>query len=226
MRYSKTHEIPKRLYFLLFSLVAVLSAIVTSGCGCGCTPGTTPDYISARAPLVVGPGMAYSTPQEAVDACRDGDTILIMDGTYTFEKGIELFEKNNIKIIGRDNVELVCTNMDDNVMWIVTCSNITIKNIKARHTDPTKDERCYGNVFAIDTSRIITIENCDINGCGAIGVYSMGGSKIMLRQNHIHNNSLWAVQHNGVGYLQAVDNMDDLYFEDNIIENNGPPTFL
>lgn len=220
-KFSLNKKNTRPFFSLLFILIIFLLLILLPGCGCGCKTGVTSGITVSRPPLVVGQGMEYATPHEAVKNCRDGDTILIMEGTYTFEKGLELFEKNNITILGREKVELVCTNMDDNVMWILTCNNIRIRNIKARHTNPTKEERCYGNVFALDSSTKVIIDDCEINGCGAIGVYASGCKDVLLRRNHIHNNSLWAVQHNGVGFLGEVDHIEDLRFLDNKIENNG-----
>jgi hypothetical protein len=76
---------------LLFILIIFLLLIVLPGCGCGCKNGATPWITVSRPPLVVGPGMEYAKPHEAFENCRDGDTILIMEGTYKFEKGLELF---------------------------------------------------------------------------------------------------------------------------------------
>ena len=211
----------KKFSSIFFLLLIVILTIVISGCRCDCLNTSTPGIVTTKNLLVVGEGMDYKTPQEAVKDCQDGDSILIMEGAYEFDKAVELFEKNNVTITGRGNVELICNNMEDNVMWIVTCNNIEIKNIKARHTNPTKNERCYGNVFALDMSTDVTIEDCDINGCGAIGVYILGGGKILLRNNHIHNNSLWAVQLNGIGYLHEAENLEGLRFAGNVIENNG-----
>lgn len=218
----KKNKTGKKFLSLTSLTIVILFNLGTTGCGCGCKGAAATSPLNRRTPLLVGEGRQFATLQEAVKSCHDGDTILVMEGVYRFDKAVELWAKNQVTIIGKGKVELICDNMTDNVMWITSCRDIKIKNIKARHTNPTKDERCYGNVFALDNSDNVTIENCDINGCGAIGVYILGGSGILLRGNHIHNNSLWAVQFNGTGYLREIPDLEGLHFENNIIENNRP----
>ncbi len=106
-------------------------------------------------------------------------------------------------------------------MWIVNCDRITVSGISATHTEPTEDERCYGNVFGIDGCHDITIESCEINGCGAIGVYTNLVDGIELSNNFIHDNTLWAVQHEGHDFLVESHYIDGLTMEDNTILKNG-----
>jgi parallel beta-helix repeat protein len=123
--------------------------------------------------------------------------------------------------MGKGDVQLLCDNMDDNVCWITGCSSITIQGVHARHTNPTEDERCYGNVFGIDSSDDIKIINCEIHGCGAIGVYVYNSDNVELRDNHIHDNRFWAVQFEGEGLLSEDHQIEGLTLEGNTMERNG-----
>ena len=143
------------------------------------------------------------------------------EGIYEFEEAIYISEKKNIIVEGKGDVQLLCNNMDDNVFWIVSSRDVIVRNVRTRHTDPTEDERCYGNVFGIDSSDDIIIEDCEIDGCGAIGVYICVSDNVTLKNNHIHDNTIWAFQFDGVGFLEEVHTIAGLFLEGNLIENNG-----
>jgi parallel beta-helix repeat protein len=86
---------------------------------------------------------------------------------------------------------------------------------------PAEDERCYGNVFAIDSCDSVTIRDCDISGCGAIGVYTFNCGEIILMDNFIHDNTLWAVQHEGNDLLVEDSSIPGLTMKGNTLVNNG-----
>jgi len=176
---------------------------------------------AGAATLTVGEDEQFDTPQQAMDEVSDGDTILIRAGTYEFNDSIELWGHSDIWILGEEGTTLICDSEIDNVMWIINCDRITVSGLTATHTEPTEDERCYGNVFGIDGCDDITIENCEINGCGAIGVYTNLVDGIVLRNNFIHDNTLWAVQHEGNDLLLENHYIDGLTMEGNTILNNG-----
>jgi len=177
--------------------------------------------ITGATTLTVGEGEQFSTPQQAIDEVMDGDTILIRAGKYEFNDSIELWGHSDIWIFGEEGTRLICDSQVENVMWIINSDRITVSGISATHTEPADDERCYGNVFGIDGCDDITIENCEINGCGAIGVYTLLVDGIVLRNNFIHDNTLWAVQHEGNDLLLESHYIDGLTMEGNTILNNG-----
>jgi hypothetical protein len=106
--------------------------------------------LAGAATLTVGEGEQFANPQQAIDAVSDGDTILIRAGTYEFNDSIQLWGFTDIWILGEEGSKLICDSEIENVMWIVNCDRITISGLSATHTEPTEDERCYGNVFGID----------------------------------------------------------------------------
>lgn len=152
---------------------------------------------------------------------REGDTLRILPGVYEFNASIEFWGLRNVVIEGQGEVELVCTSMNNNVLWLFNSEGIQLRNMKLRHTDPPEGLYCTGNVIGLDGCQDITIANCEINGCGAIGVYSYISNGLFLRGNHIHHNSFYAVEFDGVGLLSATDSISGLSFEDNLIEMNG-----
>lgn len=171
--------------------------------------------------LQVGPGLQYASPLEALPEVQDGDTVLVASGVYEADVSLELWGVSNVTVIGEEGTELVCNSMLENVLWIVNCDSVTVRGLGATHTRPTEQERCYGNVFAIDSSDWITIEDCDISGCGAIGVYTFNCGDVILRDNFIHENTLWAVQFEGQGLMQEDSSIPGLTMEGNTLLNNG-----
>lgn len=134
------------------------------------------------------------------------------------------YDCKNTLIEGIGNVELVCTDLDANVMWIGS-DDITLRNLKLRHEPKAKDKDigCSGNVVTLDIGENLTIENCDLNGCGRVGLYyNTGPTKVVLRNNHIWNNSYCAIiDGNGNELFSEVKNHDHITFEGNVIEKNG-----
>ncbi|MCD4701900.1 MAG: right-handed parallel beta-helix repeat-containing protein [Candidatus Aegiribacteria sp.] len=177
--------------------------------------------IAGATTLMVGEGEQFATPQQAIDAVSDSDTIFIKTGTYEFNDSIELWGHHDIWILGEEGSKLICNSQTDNVMWIINSDRITISGLSATHTEPSVDERCYGNVFGIDGCDDITIENCEINGCGAIGVYTNLLDGIVLKNNFIHDNMICAVQYYGHDLLAETSDLEGLTMEGNTILNNG-----
>ena len=158
---------------------------------------------------------------------ENGDEIILREGVYELTRSIELWEKNDIVLRGEGLVKLICNDINDNVFWIVTCKRVRLENLHCTHTNPPEGAFCTGNVIAIDMCEDITIKDCDINGCGAIGVYNFGGRKITLKNNVIHDNTFWAIEDDGVGYIDAkkyredLDNPGNFIFQSNKFFDNG-----
>lgn len=113
--------------------------------------------IAGATTLTVGEGEQFATPQLAIDAVSDGDTIFIRAGIYEFNDSIELRGHNDIWILGEEGLilicnvssRLICNSRTGNVMWIINCDRITVSSLCASHTEPTEDQRCYGNDFRL-----------------------------------------------------------------------------
>jgi parallel beta-helix repeat protein len=165
--------------------------------------------------------LTFDNLQEAVDVANPGDSIVLSEGTYTYDCDVWVM-KDSLIIQGVGKVELLCTSKEHNVMWI-SGERIIVRNIHARHSLPEEYAHCTGNVFGVDVCRNCIIENCDINGCGRIGVYIFASRGLVLRNNKIHNNSLCAVDADGILLNKASDeHTETVRFEKNRIWDNGP----
>ncbi len=147
--------------------------------------------------------------------------IKVDEGRYESDK--EIYARGeNLLIEGKGIVEIICTNMEANVFWI-SGTHITIRNIVARHVEPPFYAHCVGNVFTLDVCDYVTLEKCDINGCGRVGVYyNISDTKLNLFENKIHNNSLAAISdQDGNLYNEAVENHPLITFRGNYFVDNG-----
>ncbi|GMT49038.1 MAG: hypothetical protein IEMM0008_0577 [bacterium] len=133
------------------------------------------------------------TLQQTIEKAVSGDKILISEGTYETKKPIEITRKSNLTIEGQGNVWLLCDDVNVDVINISFSKNIKLVNLKARHKKPLKEYQCHGSVVKIALSSNIHIEDCELNGCGAIGIYTINSKKIVITKNYIHKNSFTAL---------------------------------
>ena len=149
--------------------------------------------------------------------------ILVDEGTY-YSKELSV-EAENTVIEGIGQVNLYCNDFGENVMW-VGGNHIVIKNIHMKHFLPgqLEGQNCTGRVIGFEGAHNITIENCDLNGCGLSALHdNANNTNILIRNNYIHNNSIGAYTSldNDLVWLKEVDNHPVFRFENNKMENNG-----
>lgn len=172
---------------------------------------------------IFGSGARFKTLHEAVQQAKDGDSIIVYPGVYKSSEEVWL-DKNHVKIVGVGKPQILCDDMTKNVIWVLS-QDVLIKNLKLSHIKPSFYANCVGNVIALDNARNVLIEDCDINGCGRIGVYMFSAYNITLKNNWIHENSFCAVQLDDVNLFgETSDYKDQIIFIGNRIENNGDGT--
>lgn len=172
---------------------------------------------------IYGTGAKFKSLNEAVAQAKDGDSIIVYPGKYVNSDEIWL-DKNHIKIVGIGKPQILCDDMTKNVIWILS-EHVWIKNLKLSHIKPSFYANCVGNVIALDNARNVIIEDCDINGCGRIGVYTFSAFNILLKNNWIHDNSFCAVQIDDMNlFAETNEYLDRVKFEGNRIEKNGDGT--
>lgn len=109
----------------------------------------------------------YSPLQTVIDAARPGDVIVIGRGRYVSRFALKVTNKTNLTIVARGKVEIVCTDSDESVLDIYRSRNVTLIGLTAGHRDaPT----CFGHVVRFHESEGLIVRNCDLYGCGYMGV--------------------------------------------------------
>ena len=180
--------------------------------------------------VYVGPTRNYQNLSEALEYWKVNTHIFVDEGVYTEDQEVEIWKSNNLIIEGLGHVELHCSALHKNVMWIISSDNIVIRNLHLKHFKPgnVRYQNCTGRVIALDNADQILIEDCDINGCGLIGVHdNLGNGKVHLKNNYIHFNSLAPFGDiDGNTWMHEVDDHPVFTFENNRVENNGPDRVL
>jgi hypothetical protein len=142
---------------------------------------------------------------------EDGDEIYIPLGTYIYSGALEIY-CDNLTIICEPGTQILVSNENANVISIHGVNNFHIENARLSHLEPREDYNCHGNVIDIMYVDGVTILNCDINGCGAVGVYARQSENLLIQNCWIHENTFNAI------YLQTCS---DVYLLSNLIENNA-----
>jgi Right handed beta helix region len=178
-----------------------------------------------RDTIHIGPDRLFKTLEDYfVDPYEQNNVCVIMDEGDYYTKGIWVLG-DSIVIEGKGTVNLFCTEMGGNVMWI-TGNNVVIRNIRMKHFAPGEpyNRGCSGSVIAFEHAHHVLIENCDLNGCGLSGLHdNLNNSDIVIRNCAIHNNSIGAYTNiKGGVWLKPVKHHRVFTFENNQMYNNGP----
>lgn len=83
--------------------------------------------------------------------------------------GRQLTLKNiaNLTIDGGNGAEIVVEPRYANVLTFLNCKNITLRNLTLGHTD---EGYCEGGVLYLDNCENVKLDNCDLYGCGTMGI--------------------------------------------------------
>jgi hypothetical protein len=186
--------------------------------------------------LKVGASEQYKTPQEAVNAAKDFDTVRIEPGTYRSDKAINVSGRKGLTIegAGAGKVQLIVTDLYTDVIRIYRCDGVRIAGVSARHAPTTENVMCAGAVIDVQHATNIAIVDCELNGCGAAGVSAVDSQNVSIVRNNIHHNSyagLWLIRVTGTVQDNlianntrafAIVNDTGLVFRNNTLDSNGP----
>lgn len=175
--------------------------------------------------VYIGPTRNITHPIDFFKEDRFNTMVYIDSGVYYIGEYDFWMNGSHIKVEGIGRVSIYATRFYSNVLWIEG-SHIHIKHLHMKHFKPGGEEyqNCSGRVIGFDHAKNITIEDCDLNGCGLAGLHdNLGNENIFVKDNYIHNNSLGAYTDIDGGVWQvAIDSHAVFRFQNNRIENNGP----
>ncbi len=176
--------------------------------------------------------------QSVLDRVESGDTVIFERGTYRTRSALLLREKSGVELRGSGRVEIVLDNLDEAVIEVRDCQNIRINGLRARHQKPNREYSCEGAVIAVRDSQQIGISRCELNGCGAAGVYASRVKDLIVFDNRIFNNTfagVWVSDTTGHVYKNHLyDNAADfitygncdVVLSGNKVEKNDGNSFL
>ncbi len=130
-----------------------------------------------------------STLSELEDALRtieEGSTIMI-DDDLEIDEAITI-NRSGLTIVGSQITKPKIIISDDQslILNIENCENIEIKNLTMYHF--TFDMSCSEGVILLDNCHHITIDNCDICGCGLYGISADESCRnISITNNRIYD---------------------------------------
>lgn len=141
-----------------------------------------------------------------------GDTIDIPCDTYINSSTLSLIELHDVCIRFEPGTRVLLDDVYSDVLELNNCSDIRILGGFFRHVDPLEEYDCHGGVIRIRNCSNITIDNCTVSGCGAIGFLINDSENIEILHCLIEDNSFTAF------YLSSFNDLD---IDHCIIRNNG-----
>lgn len=165
---------------------------------------------------------------EALSNLTSNSKLTIPEGTYMIPARMEINNLENVVIEGDGNVDIQLTDANDAVFMVYDCKNITVRNLHLKHYVPDENQVCTGGVLNLSSTDNVTVERCDLNGCGVVGISGWGNTGLKVRENYIHDNSyagISLVSPSGQELLIVNGEMplEGVELEGNMIEDNGSP---
>ena len=136
-----------------------------------------------------------STVDELLSAIAPGASIFLEAGVYDLASAEgygavggeyyywqESYDGPELIISGVDGLTIAAESVDSvtvraepryaDVLSFESCSNITLKNFTAGHTE--EPGSCTGGVLYLDGCTYVTVEGCALYGCGVVGISATG----------------------------------------------------
>lgn len=171
--------------------------------------------------------------QQRVDGTPDGETVRVPLGRYELARPLNVNRRNNLHLAFAPGTQLRCGDTDQAVIAVKGSGGVTISGVRARHVTPRTEYNCHGPVISVQDSRAVRVENCELNGCGAIGV-SARQSSLTITNCHIHHNTFNAFYFESCEDVSVVGNIiennantfqayrcGEILWSDNLVRNNG-----
>ena len=173
--------------------------------------------------------ITVSTAEELIYALGSNRRILLKEGVYNLTTvkadyinanvyfndkpdGPELFldgiHNLTIQGAGAEFSEIIVEPRYANVLNFRNCSNISIVNIKAGHTDSGE---CSGGVFSFDNCSGIQIDDSDLYGCGTIGLMLYKVTDMRVTGSTIYECTAG---------IMIIQNSNDLLFSNCVFRDN------
>ncbi len=102
-----------------------------------------------------------------------------------YSEGYIIENVENLTIEG--NAEILIDDIMADVLAFDYCSNINLIGITVGHSTPNEYYACEGAVISLSNCENIYIEDCNLYGCGAIGIYSYKSTNIVVNKTNIYD---------------------------------------
>lgn len=143
--------------------------------------------ISASA---AGQKVVYAKNEEELKNALASNTTIMLEGK-DYYCGVYFHDLENLTIQGTYGTRLICGNTYNEVVEMSHCKNIKLCNLIIGHDEyvniGTLEMHCTGGVVGVYASQDVLIENCDIFGCGLLGLTMSGESTVTMVDSTIRD---------------------------------------
>ena len=206
-------------------------AMAAVGLSVGCEPAAEEAKTASRP--AVAPQRDVNI-QALIDRAPDGAVVTIPVGEYVLPGSLLVEGRKALTLRGEPGTRVLTANVDLPVLKLAKCGKITVRGLFLRHVKPLTEYNCHGPVVRVDDCQTVEIVNCELNGCGAIGVSARGTKDVLVQHCHVHHNTFNAFYFDRCGEVKLAGNLvednanfmqtyrtDSLEMQDNVIRRNG-----
>lgn len=140
-----------------------------------------------------------------------GQRISIPRGTYVFKKGLAV-ACDDTTLWCEPGTWILVEDVNENVLNIHEVKNVRIENAHLAHVKPLREYECHGAVVDVKDSEGVVLSNCELAGCGAVGVRAYGAKNLVVEHCLIRDNTFNAFY---------FDTCDCVSLFANVIEDNA-----
>ena len=144
--------------------------------------------------------------QPAIDAARDGDTIILSGGTYLLMVPVAVSGRTGLTLRAEGVVWLVCKDLYVDVLAVTDCEDLRIEGIRARHEEELAEYECEGSVISARNVHGLLIAGCELAGSGAVGIDLSNCEDVEVNGCYLHDNSLAALSLSEVSSILITSN--------------------
>ncbi|MBR1969628.1 MAG: right-handed parallel beta-helix repeat-containing protein [Clostridia bacterium] len=131
------------------------------------------------------------------------------DGTYLDSYVI----KNVVNMTIEGNAEIVTDDKMADVLRFEKCGKITLSGLTIGHTTSLEEYECEGSVVRFNICDSIKVENCNLYGCGAVGIFGDGVKYLNVSGGRIYDctySGIWL--YNSSAIVNGTEFSDSVHF--------------
>ncbi len=160
-------------------------------------PAWWDEPLRLRPALEAGPGappsvipLASQSLQKLVDETPDGGTLQLECARYESALPIRINKRRDLTILGVPGTTIVNTTNMGLIFAIENSFGIRLQNCSAYHETV---KSCVAGVVEVHDCQFIRLQNCELNGCGTVGIDAQNVRNLDVLNCHIHSNTFQGI---------------------------------
>lgn len=196
------------------ALIALICAFIflLGGCASGNTGSVA--MSAGIAPATPTPkDITVSTVDELLAALESGRTVRLTSGRYDISEAVNygirhslsynwekvsdgwelvLSDVSGLTVIAEEGAEICTSSRHASVLRFDECRDISLQGLTLGHTDG--EGVCTGNVISLVGCRDISLQECELYGCGAVAVSAGTSRNISISSSRLYSCSVGALR--------------------------------